>query len=250
MIVLPANASNSYCDGDRSFAWSSDGRWLAVMLGYGSHMEIGVADAAGAVEGVNISLNGFSDAAPAISADGKVVLWMTGRFGLRADTGRIESSDIYAAFLTPEAFAAFSGLTGQDATAPQDDAANTETGPNGPFPDLSGIEYRSARLSPFSEKIAYFKLGPDNRSLLYVVDQPNGTSVGYRSRAAAADRLAAALWCPGDRLPPQRCRFFENMEVQPDVLILNNPESIAAGRDPQLEGAVETLLGLVDRGRE
>lgn len=186
VIVLPANASYSYYDGDRSFAWSPDGHWLAVMLGYGPHMEIGVADAAGAAEAINISLNGFSDAAPAISADGNVVLWMTDRFGLRADTGRIESSDIYAAFLTPEAFAAFSGLTGQDATAPEDDAANTETGPTGPFPDLSGIEYRSARLSPFSAKIAYFQLGPDNRSLLYVVDQPNGTSVGYALTAGTA----------------------------------------------------------------
>ncbi len=38
-------------------------------------------------------------------------------------------------------------------------------------------------------------------------------------------------------------RWFENLEVVPDILVYNDPESVAAGRDVQLERAVDYLLG-------
>lgn len=40
-------------------------------------------------------------------------------------------------------------------------------------------------------------------------------------------------------------RYFENMEVVPDVLVHNDPESVAQGRDLQLEKAVEQLLSVL-----
>ncbi len=36
--------------------------------------------------------------------------------------------------------------------------------------------------------------------------------------------------------------WFENQEITADVLVRNDPASIAAGKDPQLEGAVAELL--------
>lgn len=36
--------------------------------------------------------------------------------------------------------------------------------------------------------------------------------------------------------------YFENMEVIPDVLVYNDPESVIQGRDMQLDKAVEQLL--------
>ena len=36
--------------------------------------------------------------------------------------------------------------------------------------------------------------------------------------------------------------YFENMEVVPDFVVYNDPESVAQGRDLQLEKAVEQLL--------
>ncbi|WP_281841453.1 S41 family peptidase [Sinisalibacter aestuarii] len=188
-VVLPADASYSYYDGDHPYAWGPDGKWLAVMLGYGSSAEIGLVDAEGKAGPVNISQNGFSDFDPMVSADGNIVLWTTDRFGLRSETRRIEAGDIFAAFLTPEAFADFNGLTdGAVAQSEDQDAAAvdaTEAGTASPYPDLSGLEYRSTRLTPFSAKIAYAHLGADNRSLTFVVDQPNGTSVGYALTAGS-----------------------------------------------------------------
>jgi tricorn protease len=36
--------------------------------------------------------------------------------------------------------------------------------------------------------------------------------------------------------------WFENTEDEPDILVLNDPDSLEEGRDLQLEAAVKTLL--------
>jgi C-terminal processing protease CtpA/Prc len=36
--------------------------------------------------------------------------------------------------------------------------------------------------------------------------------------------------------------YLENQQLEPDIRVVNDPESLAEGRDPQLEKAVETLL--------
>ncbi|MFN9877739.1 MAG: hypothetical protein ACK557_04615, partial [Planctomycetota bacterium] len=36
--------------------------------------------------------------------------------------------------------------------------------------------------------------------------------------------------------------YLENQQLEPDVLVYNNPGDVATGKDPQLEKAVEVLL--------
>jgi C-terminal processing protease CtpA/Prc len=36
--------------------------------------------------------------------------------------------------------------------------------------------------------------------------------------------------------------FLENEQLEPDILVLNDPPAVAAGKDPQLEAAVTELL--------
>ncbi len=202
ITVLPAEASYSYYDGDRDFAWSPDGKWIAGELGFGD--DIALIDAAGEASPVNISLNGFSDSAPQVSADGAIVLWITDRFGLRAAHGSPESGDIFAAFLTAEAYDAFRGVTGGEAPTPAaeegEGEAVAESRQESPFPDLEGIEYRSGQLTPFSSKVTFFQLSPDNKTLYFVVDQPNRKTVGF-----ALDTATSAMRTVFTRptLPPQ-----------------------------------------------
>lgn len=42
-------------------------------------------------------------------------------------------------------------------------------------------------------------------------------------------------------------RYLENQELQPDILVLNDPDSMEAGRDLQLEAAVQHLLEVLDK---
>ncbi|MBV5330050.1 MAG: PDZ domain-containing protein [Chlorobium sp.] len=44
--------------------------------------------------------------------------------------------------------------------------------------------------------------------------------------------------------------WFENSETVPDILVYNSPEDIAAGRDPQLEAAVQRLLQDLAAGKK
>jgi tricorn protease len=65
---------------------------------------------------------------------------------------------------------------------------------------------------------------------------------------------ATAVWWEGQINPdlvfgiPQvgmlteKGTFLENEQLEPDVLVLNDPPAVAAGRDPQLETAVQTLI--------
>jgi C-terminal processing protease CtpA/Prc len=43
--------------------------------------------------------------------------------------------------------------------------------------------------------------------------------------------------------------YLENNELQPDVLVYNDPESVAKGIDQQLEKAVEVLIEELDAGK-
>jgi Tol biopolymer transport system component len=180
--VQPADAAYSYYDGDMHFAWSSDGRWLATQTG-GFVQEIALVDAAGRAPRHNISLNGYTDDKPQVSADGNIVLWLSDRNGLRAATSEGVQKDVYAAFLTWDAQDRFRAKADeQPRPADEAPAGNVKAATNGsgsPFPDLDGLERRTQRLTPFSSQVQFFRLTPDNKRLILVVDQPNGTTVGY-----------------------------------------------------------------------
>ena len=78
-----------------------------------------------------------------------------------------------------------------------------------------------------------------------VVGQPvPGTGTAVVRQPMIDPRLVYGIPELGFRLSDGR--FFENLEVQPDVLVLNDPESLAAGEDRQLQAAVETLLQQLD----
>jgi len=41
-------------------------------------------------------------------------------------------------------------------------------------------------------------------------------------------------------------RYLENMQLEPDYKVMNDPETVVTGRDLQLEKAVEVLLRQLD----
>ena len=42
-------------------------------------------------------------------------------------------------------------------------------------------------------------------------------------------------------------RYIENMQIEPDILVYNDPASILRGEDRQLEAAVAEMLKEIDR---
>lgn len=101
--VLPAERNVSYADGDQEYTWSPDGKWLLVTFlqdGYWVD-EVGLVDAKGGVEPINLSRNGFADYRPRWAPELNAVIWFSNRDGKQsvANTGSREA-DVYATFLT------------------------------------------------------------------------------------------------------------------------------------------------------
>lgn len=176
--VLPTDVAYSYQDGDMQFAWSPDGRWLVARTGMaGSNVEL--LDATGRMPRQDLTLNGFSDNDPSVSADGSLVLWISDRNGLRTAISQGVQKDVYAAFLTREAFEAFK--SGGEKTPPEDAAAKLDvsTPANGAgLPEVAGLDLRTVRLTPFSTPVAFYRLTPDGKKLVFVSLQADGTAAG------------------------------------------------------------------------
>ncbi len=104
--LLPAGKSYSYSDGDQDFAWSPDSKWLTLAFntGLGWIRDVGLIAADGTGKLVNLSRSGYFDGSPRFSPDGSMVYWTTDRQGLRNAAQQAATDDVYAAFLTQEAW--------------------------------------------------------------------------------------------------------------------------------------------------
>ncbi len=171
--VLGRDAVYSYTDDDLRYAWSPDGRWLVTRTGFEASAEVELVDAAGRQPRRNLSNSGFTDKWPQVGAGGQAVLWASDRAASPAPDGNPIGMDVYAAFLTPEAFEAFS------AGAPAGPAQAAGAAPAPGQMDLRGLERRTLRLTPFTTDLQFYRLTPDGRSLLLVAADPAGKDIGY-----------------------------------------------------------------------
>lgn len=177
--VLSREAVYSYVDDDLAFAWSPDGRWLVTRTGFeAGNSEVEMVDAAGVAPRQNISRSGYSDMRPSVSADGSAVLWLSDRAGLRSADSSGAQLHVFAAWLTPEGWAAHRKIPKSGALA--------ATPPAG-LPDLAGIERRTEQLSPFSADLLYYRLTGDGRRLAIVTATPQGMLAGYLVDVAGGD---------------------------------------------------------------
>jgi tricorn protease len=68
-----------------------------------------------------------------------------------------------------------------------------------------------------------------------------GTGTAVMQTKQLEPRLAYTIPVPGFRFTDST--FFENREIEPDILVCDDPNSVAAGLDLQLERTVEHLFG-------
>lgn len=108
--VLPGKYNYSYADGDQWYQWSPDGRWILAKYfekGGWQHNDIALVKADGSGEIHNLTNSGYSDQNPKWMMNGKAIIWMTDRQGLRSHGSWGAQYDIYALFLDPEAWNEF-----------------------------------------------------------------------------------------------------------------------------------------------
>jgi tricorn protease len=83
--VLPATKNYSYSDGDQTFNWAPDSKYILVsFLQDGNwHEQIGLVDVSGGKPMLELTQNGFSNGGPKFQLDGKAILWFSNRDGMK-----------------------------------------------------------------------------------------------------------------------------------------------------------------------
>jgi len=199
--ILPGDLNYSYADGDQWYEWSPDGKWFLVEFLSPNRWssEVGLVASSGDGELINLTKSGYEDVQPRWAFKGEAVFWFTDRHGERQQSGWPSKFDVYAAFLTQEAWDRFQLSEAEleqlkekekdekkDADAKKnegDDAKKSAKDDKGEkkaknddeieLPDpvkfnLDGIEDRTIRMTLHSARLADARITPDGEKVLYL----------------------------------------------------------------------------------
>lgn len=81
--IIPAGQNFSYADGDQSYTWSPDSKWLAARSSRGNYgtTEIVLFNVDGSDKGLDVTSSGFFDGGQQWALGGKALIWLTDRDG-------------------------------------------------------------------------------------------------------------------------------------------------------------------------
>ena len=181
----------SYSDGDLTYTWSPDSRWVSadfVPRGYLFYTDIGIAPADGSAEPRDISVNGYSDAQPTWHDNGEILYWISDRYGERSHGSWGGEVDVVAAFLTQEAWDRFH-MNAEERALLENEAEASDEGMEDDMEDASAsgddevepvsiewehIDDRTARLTIHSSDLADAALTSDATTLYYLAAFESG----------------------------------------------------------------------------
>jgi len=110
VTALGPEHNYSYADGDITYAWSPDSKWLAIDFASNGRLfftNVAIVAADGSGEPKDISLSGYTDTGPAWHSSGGIVTWFTARYGQRDHGSHGTQYDVYAGFLNKDAWDKF-----------------------------------------------------------------------------------------------------------------------------------------------
>ncbi len=195
-MILPAEYNYSYSDGDQSYQWSPDGKWLLVQFGVGQLLspQIGLISSDGKGKVINLTKSGFSNTGGRWGMDGAMMYWGDMREGAVNLQGRSLTYDIYGMFFTRDAYDRFrmskeeyALLKEQEDKAKEDKAKAEKDKPKGKEEavkkeepkkeiviELAGLDRRKVRLTLNSASIADMALDKKGEKLFYLARYENG----------------------------------------------------------------------------
>jgi Tol biopolymer transport system component/C-terminal processing protease CtpA/Prc len=193
--ILPNEINYSYIDGDQWYEWSPDGKWFLVEFLSPTRWssEVGLVPSSGDGELVNLTKSGYEDVIPRWAMKGEAIFWLTDRHGERQQSGWPSEYDVYASFLTREAWDRFrlseaefevlkekekSDKDGDTDGKGEDKEKDDESGSDKKkdeieLPDpvdiqLDGLEDRTLRMTLHSSRLSEAQITPDGEKLLYL----------------------------------------------------------------------------------
>jgi C-terminal processing protease CtpA/Prc/Tol biopolymer transport system component len=205
--ILPAGVNYSYADGDQSYSWSPDSKWLAFTSQEGHYIntEIDLMKADGSGERKNLTQSGFYDGGVNWALGGKALLWVTDRDGKKplAMQGAREV-DVYAMFfdqdtydrykLSKEDFALLKEKEDKDKEdAKKDTSKKIAAIPKNWEPDFEDLDNRKLRLTINSGNISDYVLSPDGEKLFFAARMEKGYDLWSTNTRTKETKLVAKL---------------------------------------------------------
>ena len=185
--IMPASKQYSYSDGDQFYSWSPDSKWLLVNTLPDQRWtdQVGLVSAQGG-EIKDLSQSGYGAYAPRWMMKGKMYTYVSGRDGMKSHGSWGSQSDVYASFLTQEAYDEFvmteeeyelmkeeekenesdKGDEDEDDKKKKDSDKNKKVDPI--KIDLENLEDRKVRLTIHSSSLGDFYVTKDGKSLFYL----------------------------------------------------------------------------------
>ncbi|MFN3193276.1 MAG: S41 family peptidase [Aureliella sp.] len=193
-VALGKEHNYSYTDGDISFAWSADSKWLTSDYAPRGRLfvpNIGVFPADGSAQPIDISHSGYEDSVPRWNQSGNVVYWSSARYGQRDHGSWGREYDVMAAFLTQDAYDQFTLSKEEYELAQELKQENSDGDDSGNNSDKAskaksleiewdGLDDRTVRLTRNSSNITQSYLLKDASKLYFVKRHADGSELWMR----------------------------------------------------------------------
>jgi Tol biopolymer transport system component/C-terminal processing protease CtpA/Prc len=202
--ILPAGQNFSYADGDQSYTWSPDSKWIITrsnMGRYGTNELILFKADGSDKEGTNLTHSGFNDGNAQWALNGKALLWTSDKEGKKplAYQGARET-DVYAMFFDRDAWDRFK-LSKEDFALlkeKEEKEKKDTTVKKEPWnPNLEDIDNRRARLTINSVNLAAFELSPSGDKLYYLARGEKGNDLWMTDTRTRETKILTKVDGPG-----------------------------------------------------
>ncbi|MBU2020339.1 MAG: peptidase S41 [Bacteroidetes bacterium] len=210
--ILPADRNYSYADGDQSFAWSPDSKYILVSyLQKGNwHTQMGLVDVSNPQNIIPLTQNGFDNYGGLFQMNGKTILYYSNKNGMKNVASHGSQNDIYAQFLDQKTFDLFNlNKTDFDAYLEKEKEGKDKKGedksddkkkkteePKKVEPliiEKEGIFKRKNRLTEYSGYYGDCFLSEDGQKLYYFADFDEGTNLYVRDYKENETKILARL---------------------------------------------------------
>ncbi|MCH2216085.1 MAG: S41 family peptidase [Flavobacteriales bacterium] len=196
--VVPGEYSYSYADGDQYYTWSPDSKWFLVQFFDNNRWndQVGLVNASGEEKPINLTKSGYGNTMPKFGMGGKVVYWASDKAGFRSHGSWGSQNDVYALFLTEDAYKKFTLDKGdyelwkeeqkdkdkddeddkddKDKKKKKDDDEEEKEKVEDLKVEWEGLEDRKVRLTIFSSFLSDFVLDKDGENLYYLTSTGEG----------------------------------------------------------------------------
>jgi len=184
VTVIPEGVNWSYSDGDQYFTWSPDSKWILADSNEGTFIrsEVDLIKADGSGERRNLTQSGFQDGRPKWGMDGKMMVWISNREGMK-NLSRGSQGDVYAMFFNQKAFDRYNlskedyDLLKEEEKTDTTKTKKKEKNEKKKTPlklNLNNLENRTKRLTINSSLLSDFVLSKDGEKLYYLAKYEKG----------------------------------------------------------------------------